>query len=125
MTMNGVCIKSVGGEKSNERLQFNTPSGLAISSITEQIFIADHYNHHIQVFNHDFTFSKFIGEKGTGHGQFDKLCSIAIDNWGSFLYVADCNNHRIQKFTVEGKFVAQFGSKGSGPGSLTRLEMLL
>ena len=32
MTMNGVCIESVGGKKGNERLQFNTPSGLAISS---------------------------------------------------------------------------------------------
>ena len=118
MTMNGVCIESVGGEKGNERLQFNTPSGLAISSITEQIFIADRYNHRIQVLNHDFTFSKFIGEKGTGRGEFDKPRSVAIDNRGSFLYVTDCNNHRIQKFTLEGEFVAQFGSKGSGPGEL-------
>uniref|UniRef100_A0A1X7U3U1 RING-type domain-containing protein n=2 Tax=Amphimedon queenslandica TaxID=400682 RepID=A0A1X7U3U1_AMPQE len=117
IAMNGNCIASVG-EKGYGRLQFNTPSGVTVSPITSQIFIADRYNHRIQVLNQDLTFSHCLDKQGTGPGEFFKPRGVAFDTEGSFLYVADCNNHRIQKFTPEGKFVAQFGSKGSDPGQL-------
>uniref|UniRef100_A0A1X7SQ15 SMP-30/Gluconolactonase/LRE-like region domain-containing protein n=1 Tax=Amphimedon queenslandica TaxID=400682 RepID=A0A1X7SQ15_AMPQE len=117
IAMNGNCIASVG-EKGHGRLQFNTPSGVTVSPITGQIFIADRYNHRIQVLNQDLTFSHCLDKQGTGPGEFFKPRGVAFDTEGSFLYVADCNNHRIQKFTPEGKFVAQFGSKGSDPGQL-------
>ena len=117
ITMDGKCIASVG-EKGRDKLQFNTPSGVTVSPITGQIYIADRYNHRIQVLNQDLSFSYCLDKQGTGPGELCKPRGVAFDIEGSFLYVADCNNHRIQKFTPEGKFVAQFGSKGSDPGEL-------
>ena len=105
--MDGDRIASVG-VKGSEPLQFNTPSGIAISPITGQVYIADSVNHRIQVLNLDLTFSHSFGSKGSANGQFNISCDIAIDSQG-LVYVTDTDNHRIQKFSPDGKFIAQFG----------------
>ena len=126
ISMDGDCVASVGeqeekGEEKEEEesgpLQFNAPDGIAISPITGQVYIADHYNYRIQVLNPDLTFSHSFGSKGSANGQFNGPCDIAIDSQG-LVYVADNDNHHIQKFTPNGKFMAKFGSYGSGPGQL-------
>ena len=111
------CRKASVVEESNGPLQFNTPSGIAISPITGQVYIADINNHRIQVLNPDLTFSHSFGSEGSANGQFDSPIDIAIDSQG-LVYVTDEDNHRIQKFSQDGKFVGQFGTKGSGPGQL-------
>ena len=116
ISMNGDCIASIGEEGSGP-LQFNTPSGIAISPITGQVYIADRNNHRIQVLNPDLTFSYSFGSEGSANGQFKYLCDIAIDSQG-LVYVTDRDNHCIQKFSPDGKFVAQIGSLGSDPGQL-------
>ena len=116
ISMDGYCIASVGGKGSGP-LQFNDPTGIAISPITGQVYIADSNNHRIQVLNPDLTFSHSFGSEGSANGQFKNPCEIAIDSQG-LVYVADGENHCIQKFSPDGKFVAQFGSKGSRPGQL-------
>ena len=116
ISMDGDCIASVGEEGSGKR-QFNAPFGIAISPITGQVYIADRYNHRIQVLNPDLTFSHLFGKRGSANGQFSYQRDIAIDSQG-LVYVADYGNHRIQKFTPNGKFVAQFGSEGCGPGQI-------
>ena len=115
ISMDGYLIASVG-ENGSGPLQFNT-SGLAISPITGQVYIADLGNHRIQVLNPDLTFSHSFGSEGSANGQFQYPHDIAIDSQG-LVYVTDCWNHRIQKFSPDGKFVGQFGTKGSGPGQL-------
>ena len=118
ISMDGDCVASVGRRGSGSgRRQFNNPDGITISPITGQVYIADCYNHRIQVLNPDLTFSHSFGKGGSTNGQFQYPHDIAIDSQG-LVYVADSGNHRIQKFTPNGKFVAQFGSKGSGPGQL-------
>ena len=125
ISMDGDCVASVGEQEEEEEesgpLQFNEPDGIAISPITGQVYIADCYNHRIQVLNPDLTFSHSFGSEGSGsaYGQFNEPCDIAIDGQG-LVYVADYRNDCIQKFTPNGKFVAQFGSYGSGPGQLDR-----
>ena len=116
ISMDGDCVASVGGSGSG-RLQFNGPDGIAISPITEQVYIADWGNHRIQVLNPDLTFSHSFGKKGSANGQFKFPSDIAIDSQG-LVYVTDYGNDRIQKFTPNGKFAAQFGSEGSGPGQI-------
>ena len=116
ISMDGDCIASVGGKGSGP-LQFNFPDGIAISPITGQVYIADRYNHRIQVLNPDLTFSHSFGSKGSANGQFEDPHDIAIDSQG-LVYVTDNSNHHIQKFSPDGKFVDQFGSRGSGPGQL-------
>ena len=118
INMDGVCVASVGG-RGNGRQQFNTPAGITISPMTEQVYIADSGNHRIQVLNPDLTFSHSFGKKGSANGQFYNPCDIAIDSQG-LVYIADYGNHRIQKFTPNGKFAARFSSYGSAPGQLNR-----
>ena len=116
ISMDGDRVASVGGRGSGQR-KFNAPDGIAISSSTGQVYIADCGNHRIQVLNPDLTFSHSFGKKGSAKGQFNNPCDIAIDSQG-LVYVADGGNHRIQKFTPNGKFMAQFGTFGYGPGQL-------
>uniref|UniRef100_A0A1X7SWB4 SMP-30/Gluconolactonase/LRE-like region domain-containing protein n=1 Tax=Amphimedon queenslandica TaxID=400682 RepID=A0A1X7SWB4_AMPQE len=116
ISMDGYRIASVGEEGSGP-LQFKYPSGIAISPITGQVYIADSGNHCIQVLNPDLTFSHSFGSEGSANGQFKSPRDIAIDSQG-LMYIVDKYNDRIQKFSPDGKFVGQFGTEGSGPGQL-------
>uniref|UniRef100_A0A1X7SNI5 SMP-30/Gluconolactonase/LRE-like region domain-containing protein n=1 Tax=Amphimedon queenslandica TaxID=400682 RepID=A0A1X7SNI5_AMPQE len=106
-------------EEGSKPLQFNAPTGIAISPTTGQVYIADYNNHRIQVLNPDLTFSRSFGSYGSANGRFTFPRDIAIDSQG-LVYVADEFNDRIQKFSADGKFVGQFGTKGSGTGKLNR-----
>ena len=111
ISMDGDRVASVG-EKGSGPLQFDCPNGIAISPIKGQVYIADWYNHRIQVLSRALTFLYLFGGEGTANGQFQYPYDIAIDSQG-LVYVADTGNHRIQKFTPDGKFVAQFGNEGT------------
>ena len=84
---------------------------ITISSITGHIYIADYFNHRIQVLNPDLTFSHTFSTKGSAKGQFNNPGDIAIDRQG-LVYVADISNHCFQKFTSVGQFLFQFGTEG-------------
>ena len=116
VSMDGYRKASVG-KKGTRQLQFHSPSGIAVSPVTGQVYIADKINHRVQILNPDLTFSRLFGSEGSASGQFQYPCDIAIDKQG-FVYVADFFNNRIQKFSPCGKFVSQFGDKGSGSGRL-------
>ena len=116
ISMDGDCIASVG-EYGSGPLQFNTPTGVAISPITGQVYVADWWNHCIQVLNSDLTFSYSFGSAGSANGQFNNPCHIAFDSQG-LVYATDWGNHRIQKFSPDGRFVATFGSRGFCPRQL-------
>ena len=114
--MDGMPIKSVGIH-GNGTLQFDRPTGVAVSRKKERIYITEFRNHRIQVLNYDLTFCRTFGKEGTGNGEFKNPHDVAIDSEG-FVYVADLSNHRIQKFTYDGKYLLQFGVEGSCPGQL-------
>ena len=117
ISMDGKCIKSVGKQGCGP-LEFNSPCGITISPITGRIYIADCYNHRLQVLNPDLSFSHTFGTKGSAEEQFDYPVAIAINRQG-LVYVADVGNNRIQMFTPEGQFLFQFGTKGSRSGQLS------
>ena len=116
ISLSGEEVASVG-KKGNGLSEFNTPDGIAISSITGQVYIADCVNHRIQVLNPDLTFSHSFGKKGSANGQFQVPGDIAIDSQG-LVYVTDLCNNRIQKFSPNGWYISQFGSKGTSRGEL-------
>ena len=116
ISMDGDCIASVG-EYGSGPLQFNTPTGVAISPITGQVYVADWWNHCIQVLNSDLTFSYSFGSAGSANGQFHNPCHIAFDSQG-LVYATDWGNHRIQNFSPDGRFMATFGSRGFFPRQL-------
>ena len=116
LTMDGKLIASVG-QQGSKSLEFNYPSGIAISLTSGHIYVADCGNNRIQALNPDLTFSCSFGSQGSAEGQFNFPVFIAIDNQG-LVYVSDSYNHRIQVFTSEGKYISQFGTRGSDPGQL-------
>jgi hypothetical protein len=65
-----------------------------------RLFVADHGNNRVQVFNGDGQFLEAFGRRGAGPGEFDKPCGLATGP-GDRLYVAEHGNHRIQMFEVE------------------------
>ena len=118
LTFEGDCVKSVGSsETGNGPLQFNVPIGITVHPTTGQIFIADMYNHRIQVFNKDLTYSHSFGKKGSSQEQFNCPWDVTFDN-EEYLYVADRYNHCIKKFTPTGQYISTFSSEGSNPGQI-------
>ena len=119
LTFEGDCVKSVGSSKTgNGPLQFNTPRGITVHPTTGQIFIADTYNHCIQVLNKDLTYSHSFGQYGSSPVQFNHPWDVTFDNEG-YLYVADHGNHCIKKFTSTGQHISTFSSYGSNPGQIS------
>ena len=99
-------------------INFTNPSGLAVSSITGFIYIADKV--YVHVLTPELRFIQSFDIQTTGVREFTDAqgITIAIIDGEEFLYISDYNNHRIQKFTVQGQFLSAFGSQGNGPGQL-------
>ena len=103
----GECLKSVGG-KGEGKLQFNTPTSIAVHP-TGMVIIADSKNYRIQVLFPDLSFSHMFGSQGNEPGQFNGSTYVTCGINNGTVYVVD--NHRIQLFSIEGEFIATFGSQ--------------
>lgn len=75
---------------------FNVATAVAASP-AGNIYVADFYNHRIQVFSAAGRFVQAFGERGSGNGQFERPVDLTFDAEGT-LYVADFGNDRIQTF---------------------------
>ncbi|HUG14913.1 MAG TPA: NHL repeat-containing protein [Thermomicrobiales bacterium] len=100
-------------------------SGIAIDG-SGNVFVADTWNHRIQVFAADGTYLF-----GWGHfydarddpaattqnpGAFYGPRGLALHD--GLLFVTDTGNERVQVFQADGQFVTMFGAPGSGDDSL-------
>ena len=107
-------LRTVGTQGSGP-LQFRCPGGITVHPVTGKVYVADTYNHRIQVLNSDLTYSSSFGRYGCNNGEFDWPYDVATDGEGH-VYVADKYNHRIQVFTADGVYLRQFGSEGEREG---------
>ena len=64
------------------------------------LYVADFYNHRIQVFAPDGTFRTAFGEQGSGEGEFERPVDVAVNAEGT-LYVVDFGNDRVQVFAPD------------------------
>ena len=112
-TPDGVCLKDVG-EKGCESLQFHNPCSIAYSASNKRFYVADTYNHRVQVLNSDLEFVSKFGTRGQSIKQFEAPYGIATDSTGR-VYVADSGNHRIQVFTADGKCLRMLSKHISNP----------
>lgn len=76
------------------------PYGVAVSSTTGDVFVADRNNHRIQKFDFLGNYLSMWGSLGSGDGQFNNPSGIAVDSSGN-VYVSDTYNHRIQVFAPQ------------------------
>ena len=92
----------------------NSPTGIACDS-TGKVYVADNWNHRIQVFTGDGEFLMKFGKRGFWRGELHTPAGIAVDT-SDMVYVIELGNHCISVFTSEGHYVTSFGRKGKGPG---------
>jgi len=102
-----------------DTFHFQQPTGVAYSSVTDEIWVVETGAHRISVFSHDGRLLRQIGERGNGPAQFNFPTSISIDKNGD-AYVVDAMNFRVQIFNKAGQFVTAFGEPGDAGGSFAR-----
>ncbi len=119
--------------------KFKSPSGLALDTGNNLLYVADTNNHRIQIIDldgncsgseelaDDICFVDEFGEKGTGEGEFEFPTAMVLDTKRDLLYIIDSGNDRIQIIDVDGNcgneelandicFVDEFGESGNGQG---------
>ncbi len=104
---------TLGGGSSDDG-QFKYPVGVAVGG-SGRIYVADTFNHRVQVFDPDGTHNVTFGGEGSGDGQFKSPVGVAVDGSGR-VYVADGGNDRVQVFDPDGTHNATIGEEGSGDG---------
>jgi len=139
---NDVCFVDEFGTSGNGDGEFDSPSGLALDTNSDMLYVADTNNNRIQIIDvngncdsgdsdylaNDVCFVDEFGEKGNGDGEFDSPSGLALDTNNDMLYVADTDNNLIQIIDVDGNcqgsiqlandicFVDEFGGSGSDDG---------
>ena len=105
LSSSGDYLDSFGvlGEPGDDETHFDVPQSIAISPITQDIYVVDKFNQRIQVFDQDYNYITTLGitdEPGSDDLHFNNPRGIAIDALG-YVYVADTDNYRVQKCTME------------------------
>jgi DNA-binding beta-propeller fold protein YncE len=121
------------GERGKNEGQFVYPIGVAVTSDSSFVIVADYFNHCVQVLrlvvgadgiSAHLEFVRSLGNGyGSAEGQLEHPYGIALlqSNGGQqeTVLVADEENHRVSQFALDGTFVGIFagtGKKGSGDG---------
>ena len=101
--------------------QFQEPWGIAVDD-EGLVYVADTWNHRVQVFESDGTFLRKWGEYGlTTSGDTWLLYGprdIALDGEGR-VFVTDTGNKRVMVYDWMGNYLAQWGSEGILAGSFS------
>jgi hypothetical protein len=109
--------------------EFRFPRGLALvggrTPKAARLFVADTWNHRVQVFDGRGELQHAFGGFGQGDGQLHAPSDLALVSpqlpWETegvtapMLVVADEWNQRLQVFTLEGVWLATLGGRTSGP----------
>ncbi len=107
------------GQEGREAGLFRQPSSVLVDP-AGRLYVADTYNHRIQVFEPDGRFRQVFGAEGTEQGALYRPKRLA---WGPRgLYVADTGNHRVQVFDAQGDVVFVLGGFGDSPAQFNGLE---
>ena len=107
-TSSGELIKSVG-QRGKKEGELDVPLGLALYD--NQVYVCDHDNHRIWVFDLDLNFVRSFGSCGEGGGEFNEPHDVKFDTAGN-MYVAELSNERVQMLDTREKFIRKFGQEG-------------
>ena len=98
------------GSKGSRNGKLNHPNGLTLHD--GKVYISDHENKRISVFQTDGIFLHTIGS-----GQLGSPNDVTV-NGNNQLLVVDYDDHCIHTFTLDGDYVGKFGTSGTGRGEL-------
>jgi DNA-binding beta-propeller fold protein YncE len=90
--------------------QFNQPWGLALNSAGDKLYVADRFNHRVQVLDPATgAFVSKFGTAGSADGQFNQPIAVVVDTIGGAptddIYVSDFNNGRVERFDKNAAFI--------------------
>jgi uncharacterized protein (TIGR03663 family) len=97
--------------------QFQEPWGIAVAE-DGRVYVADTWNHRVQVFDSGGTFLTKWGAYGQTSDESWLLYGprdIALDDQGR-VFVTDTGNKRIMVYDQDGNYLDQWGSEGIAPG---------
>ena len=101
--------------------ELQQPEGICLSPDEVELFVADTFNHRVQVFSPDGQFLRMWGSYGSGPGHLRYPSDIKISGSREETFVSDCRNHRVSVFRPDGTFLRALGDgEGSGDGQLFR-----
>ena len=84
------------GLKGDSSGSFNVATAIEVDTLG-QVFVADFYNHRIQVFTGEGDFLVEFGSQGSVPGEFERPTDMTVDSKGN-IYALDFGNHLIQEF---------------------------
>ncbi len=111
----GVCFVKKFGSSGSSDGKFDSPSGLALDTINDLLYVADTDNNRVQIFKlitsttcpsgtnkivDGVCFTEKFGSSGSSDGKFDSPSGLALDKANNLLYVADTDNNRLQAFAL-------------------------
>ena len=102
--------KRIIGKAGSGPGEFNAPGGVGIAR-DGKLYVADFYNHRIQILDRDGSFISQLGTTGKAGiwaSQFGYPTDVAVSGNGK-VYVADGYNDRIQVFKSGGEFLSKWG----------------
>lgn len=102
------------GQYGSKKREFKSPFGVAVDN-ESYIYVADSYNHRIQIFGPRGEFVSQFGSHGERKGEFNCPTDVALDSKGRII-VCDNGNNRIQVLSRNGAFIGKFGREGTGNG---------
>ncbi len=115
--------KILPGEKQiqllNDTLVLNQPTGIAYSTVKDEIWVAETSAHRVAVLNDKGELLKRVGRRGTAPGEFNFPTHIWIDQAGN-VYIVDAMNFRVQVLNKDGEIISVFGEAGDATGYLSR-----
>jgi DNA-binding beta-propeller fold protein YncE len=103
----------------NDTMVLEQPTGIAYSSVKNEIWVVETKAHRIAVLNGKGELIKRIGSRGNAPGEFNYPTHIWIDVKGN-IYINDAMNFRIQVLNPEGTVISVFGEAGDASGYLAR-----
>ena len=95
---------------------FLNPQQLAVDS-ENNIYVTDHGNARIQIFDDQGNYISSWGSYGDGPGEFSQPSGIAVGH--DYIFVVDNKLNTVQKFDSLGNFIMQWGSFGNGNDEFT------
>jgi DNA-binding beta-propeller fold protein YncE len=129
----GALVCKFGGRRGSGDEQFSYPIGVAVTSDSSFVIVADYHNNRVQVLrlvvgadgiSAHLEFVRFLGSgQGSAEGKLYNPCGVALlqSNGGQkeTVLVTEVVNHRVSQFALDGTFVGIFagtGKEGSGDG---------
>jgi DNA-binding beta-propeller fold protein YncE len=115
-------LRTLGeGYGAGDERQLSGPTDVALSADGGTLYIADHWNHRVAVWQSaDGAHVRSIGSgEGSGPGQLRRPCGLVLSPDGWSLFVVETGNHRVSLFEpLTGRFLRSWGQRGSTPDEL-------